>query len=376
LSLAITANDQTETEALAPRRQPMLSIEVLRGFAALAVVFYHTYMILLLPEYGGIRVFETLASRGWLGVNFFFVLSGFIIFYAHRADVGHREALPRYAWRRVVRIYPMYWIALSLYVMGAMIGIGHPDFAMNPLNIAWSYTLVGLVDPLSLPLRVAWTLFHEVQFYLFFALLLVSKRVGTIALAAWFTAILLANVFNWHATFYLLHMWNVYFLVGLLVNFAIPKLRGWHGVVALVVGVAGVVWLASGMASTLEQAREHPVTLFALAVMFALVIIGAIVCERRFAWKPPKLLLLLGSASYSIYLFHSPVVSLLAQINAIVGVGRIPPLLLFATMSVVATAVGIGVHLLVEKPLLRFLRRFERHSPRLTRSAPVPARAD
>ena len=47
------------------------------------------------------------------GVDFFFVLSGFIIYRVHRGDIGSPHRLSRYAWRRFVRIYPTYWIILA-----------------------------------------------------------------------------------------------------------------------------------------------------------------------------------------------------------------------------------------------------------------------
>ena len=339
----------------------MLSVEVLRGLASVAVVLYHAHIILLLPEYGHINAFEAIASRGWMGVNFFFVLSGFIILHAHKADIGRPATLPRYAWRRVVRIYPMYWIAASLYILGALAGIGYPDFAVNIVNIAWAYSLIGLFDPITLPLRVAWTLFYEMQFYILFAVLLVSRRWGMIALGTWFTAIILANLTGPFGNASFLHLWNVYFLIGMLVNFGISRLKGWQGAVALGVGIVGTVVLAGLRAKTLDGTRNDPVVLIALAVCFALVLLGAIVCERTWSWKPPKPLLLLGSASYSIYLFHSPVISVMAQLNAMFLGGRLPPLVLFWIIAVTSAAVGLVAHLVLERPLLKALRRFERH---------------
>jgi len=352
----------------------MLSVEVLRGLASVAVVLYHAHIILLLPEYGHINAFEAIASRGWMGVNFFFVLSGFIILHAHKADIGRPATLPRYAWRRVVRIYPMYWIALTLYVTGALVGLGHPDFSTKPLNLAWSATLIGLFDPLQLPLRVAWTLFHELAFYALFSVLLLSRRWGMIALGAWFTAILAANLLGWFNKFYLLHMWNVYFLVGMLVTFGVSRLKGWQGALALSLGAVGAIVLAAAGARTLEFTRNDPPVLLAFAVLFALVILGAIVCERAWSWKPPKILLLLGSASYSIYLFHSPVISILAQLNVMFIPGRLPPLALFWLVVAVSTAVGVAVHLLIERPLLQTLRRLEQHVPHLRGALATEAR--
>ncbi len=72
----------------------------MRGLAALSVVVYHTYIILMEPQYGGHVLFAPVARHGVLGVSFFFVLSGFIISSAHWRDIGQPAAISRYAVRR------------------------------------------------------------------------------------------------------------------------------------------------------------------------------------------------------------------------------------------------------------------------------------
>ncbi|NBQ54213.1 MAG: acyltransferase, partial [Proteobacteria bacterium] len=74
------------------------------------------------------------------GVDFFFVLSGFIILHAHMDDIGRPARLGRYLWRRAVRVYPIYWICLTLSV-GALVVMGG---ALPLWDIALNY---GLMDP-------------------------------------------------------------------------------------------------------------------------------------------------------------------------------------------------------------------------------------
>lgn len=84
------------------------SLQLFRGFAALAVVAHHTALstgafVGALPE-----PLATWLGMGFLGVDFFFVLSGFIIMFAHMDDASTAASIKRYAFKRLTRIYPAY----------------------------------------------------------------------------------------------------------------------------------------------------------------------------------------------------------------------------------------------------------------------------
>ncbi len=74
-------------------RQPFQSIQAMRGLAAMSVAAHHTSLIMAESKYGGVSAFEAVTSKGWIGVNFFFVLSGFIIFLAHSKDINRPARL-------------------------------------------------------------------------------------------------------------------------------------------------------------------------------------------------------------------------------------------------------------------------------------------
>jgi peptidoglycan/LPS O-acetylase OafA/YrhL len=107
----------------------LLSIQAARGIAALLVVFYHAGRMIALPQYTGYIPLSGFFNFGHAGVDFFFVLSGFIIYFVHHEDIGRSDRLQRYAWRRATRIYPIYWIVTALVLVASMVHPERLDFA-------------------------------------------------------------------------------------------------------------------------------------------------------------------------------------------------------------------------------------------------------
>jgi exopolysaccharide production protein ExoZ len=340
----------------------LTSIQAMRGIAALAVAFYHTHVILSMKEYGGYDVFESISNMGWVGVNFFFVLSGFIILFAHSGDIGNKASIGRYFWRRFARVYPIYWLFLTLFVGLAMRGIGTHGVELSPRALFSAYSLFQVMDAPPLPLKVAWTLMLEMKFYLVFAALILFPRAGVAMMALWALAILLRNTVEPFPDFAelgpdwgLLSIWNIYFLFGMGACWLATRISNVFGPVALALGVGLLAYTLIG-APGQDIAMRMPPLLTQFAICFAAIIVGAVLCERRFGWILPKWSLLLGNASYSIYLVHSMAISAIAMINAKLGGGHIPAAALFAGAFSVSVAAGLFVHLLVEKPILRLLR--------------------
>lgn len=134
------------------------SLQVFRGLAALAVVVFHA------SAYTGTFVADVpswailVFGFGYLGVDFFFVLSGFIIMYSHYGDADIAPAYKRYVFKRLVRVFPAYWpISLALIALYAAL----PGFSSSPdknYSLISSLLLLPADDPPAL--YVAWTLVH------------------------------------------------------------------------------------------------------------------------------------------------------------------------------------------------------------------------
>jgi exopolysaccharide production protein ExoZ len=334
------------------------SIQVMRGLAALGVVLFHTHIILAQPEYGGLDVFGPQTDRGWMGVNLFFVLSGFIILFAHEKDLNKPSAIPRYLWRRFSRVYPLYWIFLTAYILAAGIGFGGADFSWEWRNLLSAYTLVKLVPAPTPPLLVAWTLFYEIQFYAMFLLLILNRLLGLIAFTLWAVGIVISSLLLGQTDMGLLNIWNIYFFFGIGAYLAYKKIDTRWGLPILIGGIGALIaCLFVVTESRVGVVAKFPFKLLLLCVPFCLIVLGSALAERKYGWKPGKALLFLGGASYSIYIVHSPAISLMAILNKKFTMDLIPSELLFFLTAIASVTAGLLVHLWLERPMLDAFRK-------------------
>ncbi|MGZ8144984.1 MAG: acyltransferase family protein, partial [Methylosarcina sp.] len=146
------------------------SVQTLRGIAVLGIVGFHA-MAIEKKYSGGDRLLPDFFRLGQSGVDLFFVISGFVIMSVTRGRFGCPRETLRFLWGRLTRIYPAYWFYFFLTAAIFFIRPGwvntsqgrHPEFISS----------FFLLPADRLPLvMVAWTLIHELWFYLVFSVLL------------------------------------------------------------------------------------------------------------------------------------------------------------------------------------------------------------
>lgn len=287
-----------------------------RALAAVAVVAHHA--VLAAKDFG--KLDGSVLEYGWLGVDFFFVLSGFII--AHSAP---GKTLGEFGWHRLRRVLlPYLPIGLGMALLYAANG-GHP--------FDWGATF--MLWPFGTPaLSVAWTLQHEVTFYVIFALCFFLRLYWL--LAAWGIACLLGfSAIPFRPI-------NLEFIMGIAAYLAVR--RGWQSPLLLAFStVPLMIWLFLGATRELSPL---------VGLAFAIALPAAL------RWKQTPFQQL-GAASYSIYLAHGLAISIAARI------WPIPFVLLIA--GVVG---GLIYYAAVERPILRIVGK--RLPSVLARRASVP----
>jgi len=194
-----------------------------RGLAALVVVLFHT-SVYFDPSASALGfAFGGYFHVGHLGVQVFFVLSGFLMTYMHFRDAGNRSELYEYFRRRLRRIYPPAWavvLVCALAIPGARWITQTPelfDFSIRASIV--SLTLIPL-ERLYFP-SVLWTLSHEMLFYAVFSLIFFSKRVFFIICSLWFISIISYNIIYKMQILYwptdvLFGQYNINFFLGIL----------------------------------------------------------------------------------------------------------------------------------------------------------------
>ena len=345
-------------------RQNFKVIQVYRALAAIFVVLFHFSDDL---NRQSTSVFGGFFQIGYTGVDFFFVLSGFIITYIHYHDIENRSNLALFFKKRFIRIYPIYWVISIAYLI-LYISVKDKEF-LNRVHEDSTFLIksILLIKQKTHPfVHVAWSLCYEIFFYLVFGLFIISGKIISRALfILWAISILLLNLFFTVDNSFLAFAFSLYtiqFLFGCLVAYLIVT-----GAVKSIFAyfVAGIMLLGImyyGLFTKL-LIRDDVLTTLGLGVSFSLILLGSLNLDSRYTWN--KSLLKIGDASYVLYLIHLiPKAIALKILNTLMlrfsafknYTLLIDGYILVSTAAIVIMAVMI--HNYIELPLLDKLKPF------------------
>ena len=326
---------QTETDGRS-QRERLVGVQYLRALAALQVVLYHC---------------STAAGRqvglGGFGVPLFFVISGFIMVVI--TDENTRPG--SFIRDRAIRVVPLYWLATTAVAVATLAF----SFLSWP-HLAASYAFLPFDRPGAekhfFPvLGVGWTLNYEMLFYGLFTLsLLVPRRFHIAALSLAMLGLTLAG-FLVRPQIAAAAFWTqpilLMFLAGVWLGVWWRGERRW------------ALWPVLGCAMAYLIATRPEFVHFREALwrgMWAVLMLLAVLileCRGLFS-KPFRPLHLLGDASYSLYLWHFPLLILLTPVLRGLGISGVWSFL-GITMSA-SIAAGLLSYRFLELPLLRFFR--------------------
>ena len=355
----------------APERRN--EIQWLRALAAFEVVVCHSDLIV--KHFSPHRIIEEpwYNALAGVGVELFFLVSGYIMCMRVPATKGYRAFLTS----RITRIYPLYWLFTTLVVLVATaVPAWRLGFSPDVATIARSYLILpGWGFPILGP---GWTLEYEMVFYLLVTLLMacgVTRGPGMVGFAWLLAGLGLVGCLRGPAeegSALLFHLLSPYmfafgagWLLRCLEGAARPaKLRA----VALFAALAALAFWAG------PDWAQHRL----MRIGFAALVFTAVLLARRAFQAETRLnraMWLVGDASYSLYLSHWFVLSAAGKMLGALG---IPSELDWPVRVLgwgLCVAVGIAFYRWLEQPMERWLRRGRNRRPVMARPPrlPVPA---
>ena len=345
----------------------LYNIQISRGIAALLVLVCHANLLVNPVLFDGVLLI------GWSGLHFFFVLSGFIIFQAHFHQIGDPSSFWPYVYKRIRRIYPIYW-AYTLLVLAAgllawavlsknlIVWTGHGPWTIVQSLTLWPTDMASGIMPV---IPVAWTLTYEMLFYLLFGIaLLVRPWISLMVVGVWLIAIACSLAGKIPAgppiQTVATNPMNLEFLLGCLAGYlAKTSGRSWGRAAAPGLVASGLVLLSlawfNAHADYSILGKFEPLQ---FGIPFFLIVLGLALLEggRVVNLGPIRRVgVYLGDASYSIYLTHFVViVALVPMFKPSPEKGTV---LDFLLVTLIATTAGCLGYSLIEKPLLKRMPR-------------------
>lgn len=323
-------------------------LEVGRAFAAIIVVMHHASQ-----ASDGFTTGMRGAYFDWgaFGVDFFFVLSGFIIYHVHHNDPRGIAAAFAFSRKRLRRIFTPY-LPVSIVMILAYLALPGLSQGNRDWGLLTSLTLLPTDAPPVL--SVAWTLVFEMVFYVFFLTFYATRFFWTLVVA--WGALTAGVALLWGGgpetsgalILRLLNPLILEFIAGMLAAYLFHRSKGYSWCAPLILGCLMLVAFCF-----VEEVHR-----IFLGFSFASLILGLAMAEEKFTFRIPKPILLLGAASYAIYLVHNPVQSLVARV---LQKGD-SWFLTFTICCLAGVALGVLYHLFYERPILRWLPTIRGHS--------------
>jgi peptidoglycan/LPS O-acetylase OafA/YrhL len=349
-----------------------LMIDGLRGVAAMMVVVYHLHIAL----YDSVRAwipsaFDSLLAQGNLGVDIFFVLSGFAISHSVRNGNYTLGYLGRFALRRSIRLDPPLWAAIAAELVLIKVALRvYPDLGTQipsagqvVANVTYLQHFVGSRDIVP----VFWSLTYEAQFYLVTVLSLVIwqhvpetgglrrwKALGTYAIASLaftYSALIFLNFLASPKDFLFIDRW-FQFALGALAWAAVTRRVPLSAFIA--------AWLLVAAVAAVSNAEPYRILATSAALLTSALLVWAGVSGRLSTVLAGRVAQFLGKISYSLYLLHAVVGwRFIALCKRLIGVQLSPIQATIVGLAGVALSIASAwvMYVTVEAPSLRLAKR-------------------
>ncbi|WP_306414073.1 acyltransferase family protein [Allorhizobium borbori] len=359
----VTLPNAADGGLMAPKY--VTNIQILRFFAALSVALAHIGVAVEEHDQVDSSVFRMVYPFDWgLGVDVFFIISGFIMYYLMRDRFGEPGISGKFLRRRLIRVVPLYWACTTLMVASILSAKQLiNNNVLDPVHLIASYLFIpwpranGEIFPVF---SLGWTLNYEIIFYIVFAIALsMSRRSGLIFAFLAFSALVAGHMAAPESWWFLHYVgdWIIFeFLIGIALAAIFlntdRRISPLVAVAFMVVGVLlAVIFYQTGSYTFMPR-------LVTGGIPAAFIFIGAVFVDFTPKNRVARWLEVGGDASYALYLVHA----FTANIVAIIG-GRLglPSLVTFGVGVVVSVGASVVTYRFFERPITNFLnQRFGR----------------
>jgi exopolysaccharide production protein ExoZ len=358
-----------------PRPQSLLhaqpnrldDLQILRGIAAMLVVLDHAILAVIPYDPRYAPLLNLAGTTGKMGVNIFFIISGFIMMHTTEPTKGLPPAdrLRHFAWKRASRLIPLYWLA-TIFMILLGLGIGVHYTTQHVLtSFAFLPHFEDSGDPRMIPIvGVGWTITYEMLFYAIFGLsLLLPRLFGPLVCIAAIALMVTAGTIGLHhvqdatlrriIAFYS-YKNMLFFAVGVLLAMGlrfVPRVGGRFHLAAQLLLIICVLSAYRLLGFQDGGKAWETISFLTCSAVVTLAIAG----RRAEAHPGRRWLLHIGDASFSTYLFHAPLMHGLAALSAALlvrGWGGV----FIVVAGLICLAMGSLVHLGIELPLTRLVR--------------------
>lgn len=333
----------------------ILSIHYLRGLAALFVVLFH-YRGYINNIYSQQNLGDILFSKGSIGVDLFFIISGFIISLSTESN----RKIKSFIMRRIFRIYPVY-----LFFIAAMVAI-IPSIPLS--DILKSMFFINLDYSGESPyfgysvVFVGWTLTYEMVFYfLFMVSMIINENHRTwlcsaIVLTIFALCKIYINTINNNALGIIKILSSpmmIEFVMGMM-SYEVYKVFKNLQPSELAKKLAIIISMLAFFVILNANWMQHGPWSFGMASL--VIVISLLIIDSIFKYN--KVMIFLGDISYSLYLCHAVTISFISVFNKdikdVFNMSGFSFLLICVLVNIIIASMA---HYLIEKPFIKLCRK-------------------
>jgi len=357
------------------------ALDGIRGVAIIWVVLHNATDMAFAPQRGVLHLLYLLAHPGWIGVQLFFALSGFLITAGLLGTQGCPHYFRDFYAKRALRILPLYYAVLLVLLVAAPRIWLHWPYNTHEQASLWLFT-INWTHTAPYGFAHFWSLAIEEQFYLLWPLLvfkLVPRRLFAVCVGISIGALALRCVMvRWGADPWTIYTSTACRMDALALGGAaacllhIPQRRAWIANRTNALAVAGVAVFFAGIPLTHVYDRYtwagQTLGYTLLAICSATLVIAASLPDARPRSAAARVLSLaplrsIGKYSYAMYIFHGLLHKLLGEPWLVARFGKIPPVaavMLYSLVLLVVTyALAVVSYHTFEKRFLALKGRFE-----------------